>query len=390
MTVKQVERPSRKTGKKNKKWVIDICRTDPFSGGGIRYRRDSLVQTKRAAEDQERQVLNSIADGTFWNTFGRREGAEESSKMLTVEEFFKEFMKNYCEVNNKYSEVLSKRGIYDRYLKDALGELKLDEVTVRTVDALKADLLRRKLHPKTINNALATVRRLLNYAVEAEVLEKTPRIKQLKVPEAQVDFLTFEELDTLIEAASFNPEWKAMIVVAAKTGVRWGELSELRWGDIDLEKATVCVERNFSRGKVTDRKNRTAYTVPLTPKTVKFLKRHQLLNVNKRVKTDLVFCKPDGGRHIHRRADVALKRCCRKAGIRKIGWHILRHTFASHLAMRGKSLLEIKNLLGHKDIKSTLRYAHLMPEHNHDAVAVLDEPPPVKRQHSGNREEDAV
>jgi integrase len=58
--------------------------------------------------------------------------------------------------------------------------------------------------------------------------------------------------------------------------------------------------------------------------------------------------------------------------------------------MRGATFLELKELLGHKDIKSTLRYAHLMPEHKHDVVAVLDDPPPVKRQHSGNREEEAV
>ncbi len=68
-----------------------------------------------------------------------------------------------------------------------------------------------------------------------------------------------------------------------------------------------------------------------------------------------------------------MKRCCRKAGLREIGWHCLRHTFASHLASQGRSLLEIKELLGHEDIKSTLIYAHLMPERKHEAVAALDD-----------------
>ena len=75
------------------------------------------------------------------------------------------------------------------------------------------------------------------------------------------------------------------------------------------------------------------------------------------------------------------------AKLRKIHWHTLRHTFASHLAMHGRSLLEIKELLGHKDIKSTLRYAHLMPEHNKIAVAVLDEPAPTAWQQRGNCQE---
>lgn len=76
---------------------------------------------------------------------------------------------------------------------------------------------------------------------------------------------------------------------------------------------------------------------------------------------ELVFCKPDRGRRIHRRADVALRRRCKWADLRPIGWHVLRHTFASHLAMNGRSLKEIQELLGHSDIRQTMRYAHLTP-----------------------------
>lgn len=83
-----------------------------------------------------------------------------------------------------------------------------------------------------------------------------------------------------------------------------------------------------------------------------------------------------GGRHIHRRADVALRRCCRKAEIREISWHKLRHTTASTLANRGRTLLEIMQHLGHKDFKSTLRYAHLMPETQRAAAAALFAPAP--------------
>ena len=68
----------------------------------------------------------------------------------------------------------------------------------------------------------------------------------------------------------------------------------------------------------------------------------------------------------------------------------LRHTFAIHLAIRGATLLDIMKALGHKDYRSTLRYAaHITPEHEHDVVAVLDDPPPAKRKHSGNKEDKA-
>jgi site-specific recombinase XerD len=65
----------------------------------------------------------------------------------------------------------------------------------------------------------------------------------------------------------------------------------------------------------------------------------------------------------------------RRAGLRRIGWHVLRHTYASHLAMRGASLLEIKELLGHSDLSITMRYAHLSPNARRAAVKLLDRDP---------------
>ena len=73
-----------------------------------------------------------------------------------------------------------------------------------------------------------------------------------------------------------------------------------------------------------------------------------------------------------------LWRACKQAGLRRIGWHVLRHTFASHLIMRGVPLLGVQQLLGHKDVKMTMRYAHLSPHVARDGVALLDAPSPQK------------
>ena len=67
-----------------------------------------------------------------------------------------------------------------------------------------------------------------------------------------------------------------------------------------------------------------------------------------------------------------LWRTCRRAGLRIIGWHSLRHTFASHLVMRGAPLKAVQELLGHADIRMTMRYSHLSPSVRRDAVALLD------------------
>lgn len=84
--------------------------------------------------------------------------------------------------------------------------------------------------------------------------------------------------------------------------------------------------------------------------------------------------------------DGPLARICRKAGLRRVGWHMLRHTYASHLVMRGAKLIEVKELLGHASLEMTMRYAHLSPEARKAAVKLLDEE--NSRQYSGNAEEE--
>ena len=87
-----------------------------------------------------------------------------------------------------------------------------------------------------------------------------------------------------------------------------------------------------------------------------------------------MFCNRDGTMLLHNQSVPHLKRACKRAGLRPIHWHVLRHTFASHLAMRGVPLKAIQELLGHATMEMTMRYAHLAPAMKQQAVAVLDLP----------------
>jgi site-specific recombinase XerD len=87
-----------------------------------------------------------------------------------------------------------------------------------------------------------------------------------------------------------------------------------------------------------------------------------------------VFCTMDGRMLKYTELPHPLWRSCRKAGLRMIQWHSLRHTFASHLVMRGVPLKAVQELLGHSTIQMTMRYAHLAPQVTRDAVNLLDRP----------------
>jgi integrase len=105
--------------------------------------------------------------------------------------------------------------------------------------------------------------------------------------------------------------------------------------------------------------------IPLNDKVLTALKRHRHL------RGELVFC-DEGGRMLPKVCKWPMWSACKKAGLRRIGWHVLRHTFASHLVMRGAPLKAVQELLGHSTIEMTMRYAHLSPDVRRDAVRLLD------------------
>jgi integrase len=118
----------------------------------------------------------------------------------------------------------------------------------------------------------------------------------------------------------------------------------------------------LTRGIIGTPKGGRAREVPLSDDAAGALRAHR----------ELVFAGVDGPLLTSGACKWPLWRACRRAGLRRIGWHVLRHTFASHLVMRGVSIKAIQELLGHASIEMTMRYAHLSPDVRRDAVRLLD------------------
>ena len=257
--------------------------------------------------------------------------------------------------------------------------MRLDEIGVLDIEKLKANLQKGKrgekgLSKKTVNNALAVLSKMLNYAKKCELLSEVPTIEMVpKVPKPDFDWLRPAEADRLLIAA-MPSTWFEMIYIAMRTGLRYGELSELRWSDIDPDTHNLTVRRNFVQGVIETPKNGKPRDIPIPDKAWEVLMEYRQPGYSL---NDLVFESPIGTRRIRRRAEVGLKRTCKRAGLRHIGWHVLRHTFASHLVLAGRQIPEIQKLLGHADISITMRYAHVGKSQLKVAMDALEETIPL-------------
>ena len=364
MSVRKEKRRNPKTGAVWEKYRVDVTVAMP-DGSTKRVNRDAPVQTKRDAERFEQELRRSILDGTF--------GKKEVKVVPTLAEFEKEFISNYAEANNKKSEVQTKKGVFKNHLVPAFGTKRLDEIGAREIEAFKSLKLRQGTSAKTVNNMLTILRKTLSVAQEWETIPFIPKVKWLKVPPNKFDFLTFEEADRLMAAG--EGQWRTVITLALKTGLRLGELLALAWDDVDLVAGRLVVSRNLSRGEITTPKNGKTREIPLGDDVLAALKRHRHL------RGEVVFCQPDGRMLTKGETRHPLWRACKRAGLRRIGWHVLRHTFASHLVMRKAPIKAVQELMGHSTVTMTERYAHLSPDVRKDAVRLLDRPEPQGHAH---------
>jgi integrase len=163
------------------------------------------------------------------------------------------------------------------------------------------------------------------------------------------------------------------ITVAIHTGMRRGELLNLTWDDVDLIGLTVFVQRS---------KSGEGRRIPMSPTVYRMLselfgarrERLQSSVVRKSESARRVFAASRGGFLLN--LNRVWYRAIKRAGLERLHFHDLRHTFASRLAMNGVDLYRVQTLMGHKSSRMTVRYAHLSPEHLRAAVATLDTPGP--------------
>jgi len=280
------------------------------------------------------------------------------------------------------------------HLLPVFGELHLKQITRQRIDDLRISLRSqqgepattrrskkrrqapRPRKPKTINNVLVTLRAVLNLACDYELIDRVPKIVFEKVAKRDPEFLDFDEAEALIAAT--DEKWRLLVWTAIRTGLRRGELLELRWKDLSLDAARPGIRVRRAVRQEQDRsltvkepKGRRARSVPLTPKLAQALREIQGMP------EALVFPGPGGGHIPVDQLYRVIRDTGKAAKLRKhVHPHMLRHTFASHCYMRRVPPQIVQKWLGHSSVTTTERYAHLRPDTDDELILVLD---PVSR-----------
>lgn len=268
---------------------------------------------------------------------------------------------------------------------------KLTEITRQDLKQLIADKRNSGLSWSSVKNIIILLREMLNHAIEDGLLVANPatRIGRFNKKPAErrqnINPLTREELRLFLDMArQYTLRYYPFLLALARTGLRLGEALALQWGDIDWHGHFMEIQRAYCHRsrRIQSPKNgktrRVDMSQQLTDTLKAFLverKKDTLLNGWGEVPL-LVFVSERGtildGDHIRRRA---FRTVLKKAGLRHIRIHDLRHTFASLLIQNGESLAYVKEQMGHHSIQVTVdTYGHLVPGGNRQAVDKLDDP----------------
>lgn len=263
------------------------------------------------------------------------------------------------------------RAIYAKYFAPTLGGIYVHRIVKSQVENVQSDLAKRMLQPKTVNKVMGVLRTLLNFAIRRDLLHSSPMtgLQALKTPQRRLDYLSESEISQVLNHARFEV-YNPVIVTAINTGMRLGEILGLCWDSIRWESETIEVSRSLSRLKLNERtKTSMIRHIPMNDVM------NSLLAEQLRKQTDPKYVFTDeGGKPFN--PDHFCKRIfhplLEKAGVKKIRFHDLRHTFASQFMMRGGNIYDLQKILGHSSVTMTQIYAHLSPQHLKKAIQIVN------------------
>lgn len=387
------EHPTRKNGvRKDRYFYLRYTLNGRQREEGFGWESQGYTETKAAAELEI--IKENIKKGTGYTSLKEKKEVNrttaEQSETITFDDFFNSYEAAQAGIkSDKF--IKNERQYYNIHIKDHIGSKPLKEVTVEDIETIKQVMLKAtkpsgepKYAAATINHILKLCRHVFNVAITHKKVSENPtkHTKLLKVNNQRLRFLSHEDADILLKQLQEikSPEEKGLnyykqnqtsqtyelAVLSLYCGCRASELFALRANDV-----------NFATGFLTirDSKNHSSRNVPMPEIVIFTLKRRlSALNITQE---DYIFRNKDGGQINEisdRYQEIADKLFNSDIEDRKLRvvFHTLRHTYASWLVQSGVDLYTVKELMGHKTLAMTMRYAHLAPNKFTAAIAVLN------------------
>lgn len=333
--------------------------------------------TRKEAERLLSEWVADVNNGTY-----------AKPKKIMFRDFAEEWLQNYAFGVVKESTYRSYHNVIKNHVIPQLGHYPLQLITTRVVQQFIVHILKIGKTHKTANNLLVLLKTMFRVASEWSYTRtnSASSIKPFRVDQKEMDFLQPHEVQLLMKYA--DEPFRTIFVTAAFTGMRRGEVLALQWGDCDFRSNRIFVRRSLywlCNDEMEQRKDkkrwrfvspkteRSRRTIVMSPTLKKALEIHR---INSPVsEQDLVFCNTRGNpldpdnlvkREFHATLD--------RAGLRRIRFHDLRHTYTSILISAGFNPKFIQSQVGHASIQTTIdRYGHLFPIDYAGAGAKIDE-----------------
>lgn len=364
------------------KWVVDW--RDP---NGKRF-----IETVDGDRDAAKRRLGEIL----------KAGEKSASKRLTFEAYGEWWLENCARGSIKDSTYREYEAALKNHLNPVFGSKPLAKIGRKDIKELIASKKREGFSFSTVRNILAPLRGMYNEAIENEDAHFNPASNLGKVnkkqPGAPINPLTGEEVSILLDKAEEKtPDLYPLLLCAARTGMRQGELIALKGMDVDFHGRFIEVNRTLSRGKITSPKSgktrRVDMSAQLTGVLQDLLSKRKALALRKEMEKPSgerrsaaevtgeimegwLFTTPVGTQLDPSNLRKAFNRLLELAELRRVRFHDVRHSFASLLIGHGESLAYIRDQLGHSSIQITVDvYGHLTPGGNRQAVDRLDDEP---------------
>ena len=344
-------------------------------GPGTLAEKKAAEQARKAAEEADRKLTerDRLTFNDVWENDqllqklldGHQEGEESAVTSYLTQ----------ARADRGEKALEREECIYSLWIKPIIGPRPLKEIAPFHLEKIKSNMVKAGRAPRSIQYSFAITRQVFNFAINHGIFTglnpvrfgKRSTVKLPTFDNRRTRFLTREEADQLLDAlAEVSAETHAHALISLRTGMRAGEIWNLTWGDVDLERNILTLR---------DTKNGRSRPAFVTGDAAAMLRKRRPANPDP---SALVF-PARGGKKIGQ-VSATFERTVGKLGLnagvtdtrQKVTFHTLRHTFASWLVENGTDLYAVKELLGHSDFKMTARYAHLGENTLQAAVKNLD------------------